>query len=322
MKKNILSLIREASVNQDTFNSLEKIYTLNEQLQYASNLHQVAEDIYAWLIEEFNIDNIVFSLFDIEKEEKEIILSEGDDFFLDDDLSKYFIINTHTNINAVVSFCTTSRVHQQIIDESFNIIEFAFFQISPIVQSAILKKNFVQSQSIDSVTNVYNRQYLTTHVQKLLDLSGDKRKHQQMHFLMIEIDRFKAVSDEFDFDIADKVLIELAKVIHANIYEFDIVARITGDQFLISTFNHSLSEINQLCENIIKEFSQLKIPVDLTGNFIQKTISIGINEYKENQKIDEGIKESSIALDEAKNIGRSQFKNFEDLTEEDSLELF
>ena len=33
---------------------------------------------------------------------------------------------------------------------------------------------------------------------------------------MIGIDRFKAVIDEFDYDIADKVLVELARVIHSK----------------------------------------------------------------------------------------------------------
>ena len=48
---------------------------------------------------------------------------------------------------------------------------------------------------------------------------------------MIGIDHFKAVIDEFDYDVGDKVLIELAKIIHSNIDEFDMVGRLNGDEF-------------------------------------------------------------------------------------------
>ena len=54
---------------------------------------------------------------------------------------------------------------------------------------------------------------------------------------MIGIDHFKAVIDEFDYDIGDKVLIELAKIIHSNVNEFDMVGRLNGDEFLVSILN-------------------------------------------------------------------------------------
>ncbi len=64
---------------------------------------------FLWLEEEFAIKNMVFSLFDINKNNKADILAKGDKFYLDDDLSQFFIINTHTNLNATVSFCALTQ---------------------------------------------------------------------------------------------------------------------------------------------------------------------------------------------------------------------
>lgn len=236
MKNKILELIKSSATNEDDFKSLVTIFNLHEQLQYATNIKQAAEDIYEWLNKEFKVDNLNFSLFDINKNYKEEILVKGEEFFLDDNLSHFFIINTHTSLNATVSFSVTSKVHFKIIEAKYNTIEAAFLQISPIIQSCILKKNYIESSSLDSVTNVYNRNYLIENLTTHLRLSNNKQN--EIYFLMVGIDHFKAVIDEFDYDIADKVLIELAKIIHSNINEFDMVGRLNGDEFLVSILNN------------------------------------------------------------------------------------
>ena len=143
MKNKMLELIKSSATNEDDFKSLVTIFNLHEQLQYATNIKQAAEDIHTWLNKEFKVDNLNFSLFDINKNYKEEILVKGEEFYLDDNLSHFFIINTHTSLNATVSFCATSKVHFKVIEAKYNTIEAAFLQISPIIQSCILKKNFI-----------------------------------------------------------------------------------------------------------------------------------------------------------------------------------
>lgn len=324
MKNKILELIKSSADNENDYKSLVTIFNLYEQLQFATNIKQMAEDIYEWLNKEYKIDNMTFALFDINKDVREEILTKGEEFYLDDNLSYFFIINTHTNLNATVSFSATSNVHYQIINEKYSTIEAAFFQISPIIQSGILKKNFIDSSSLDSVTNVYNRNYLIENLNSHLRLS--KNTNNEIYFLMIGIDHFKAIIDEFDYDIADKVLIELAKVIHTNINEFDMVGRLNGDEFLVSILNNS-SE-NQACniaEQIIKDFANVEILInEETKQVLKKTICIGFETYKisESTSITECIKNADISLYEAKNKGRSSLFKYSELNAEDTIDLF
>ena len=324
MKNKILELIKSSASNENDYKSLVSIFNLHEQLQYATNIKQIAEDIFTWLNKEFNIDNMTFSLFDINKNHREKIFSKGEEFYLDDELSYFFIINTHTSLNATVSFSATSKVHFKVLETKYEIIEAAFFQISPIVQSGILKKNFIESSSLDSVTNVYNRNYLIENLTTHLRLS--KNTQSEIYFFMIGIDHFKAVIDEFDYDIADKVLIELAKVIHSNIDEFDMVGRLNGDEFLVSILNHSNEyQAEQLAKKIIFDFAEISILVNEEKNLhLKKTICIGFEVYRLNSSISitECIKNADIALYEAKNKGRSQLFKFSDLSAEDNIDLF
>jgi diguanylate cyclase (GGDEF)-like protein len=143
---------------------------------------------------------------------------------------------------------------------------------------------------------------------------------------MIGIDHFKAVIDEFDHDIADQVLIELAKIIHTNISEFDMVARLSGDEFLISMLSsNSEEEIRKIAQNIIDDFSKVEVIVSEDGQTLKKTVCVGIDVFDthdKNDSIDKTIKNADIALYEAKNRGRSQLFNYKDLKVEDTIELF
>jgi two-component system, cell cycle response regulator len=324
MKNKMLELIKSSATNEDDFKSLVTIFNLHDQLQYATNIKQAAEDIYTWINKEFKVDNLNFSLFDINKNYKEEILVKGEEFYLDDNLSHFFIINTHTSLNATVSFCATSKVHFKIIEEKYNTIEAAFLQISPMIQSCILKKNFIESSSLDSVTNVYNRNYLIENLTTHLRLSNNKQN--EIYFLMIGIDHFKAVIDEFDYDIADKVLIELAKIIHSNINEFDMVGRLNGDEFLVSILNNvNEHQAAQLAQQIIVDFAEVSILVnEETKQKLKKTICVGFEVYNINSQstITDSIKNADIALYEAKNKGRSQLFKFSELNDEDTIDLF
>ena len=324
MRNSIIELINQSASDKVAFETLDSIFKLYEQLQYSSNLNQLASDIFLWLEEEFAIKNMVFSLFDINKNNKTDILAKGDKFYLDDDLSQFFIINTHTNLNATISFCASSEEHSLFLENKYNSIEATFFIISTIVQNAILKKNFIDSASLDSVTNVFSSHYFIENLSSYLKLSNNKQN--EIFLLMIGIDRFKAVVDEFNYEIADKVLIELARVIHSNINEFDIVGRLETDTFLVSILSND--DENQACEvakKIISDFSKARVIVnEETRQTLQKTVSIGFEKFvlNSNMSLDDAIKNADIALVEAKNKGRGEFLKFSKINSSDNFKLF
>ncbi|WP_419671513.1 GGDEF domain-containing protein [Aliarcobacter butzleri] len=319
----ILELIKQSATDENAFKSLESIFNFYEQLQYATNIKQVAEDIFVWLNKDFDVNNLIFSLFDINKSIKEDILIKGKEFYLDDDLSHFFIVNTHTNLNATVSFCATSQEHSKFLEEKYQTIEAAFSQVSPIIQNSILKKNFIDSLSLDSVTNVYTRDYLIKMLSERIRLLESEQN--EMYLLMIGIDRFKAIIDEFNYEIGDKVLIELARVIHSNISEFDMVGRLDADIFLVSLNDCNEIQACNIAKKIISDFSEIDILVDKrSGQTLKKTICVGLERYLPNYNIslDDSIKNADTALYEARNKGRGQFFKFSDLKSEDNIELF
>ena len=322
MKKEMIELIKSTYNDENKFKALENIYFLYDQLQFSENINEMADSLFDWLNERYNVTNLHFYLFDMEHDKSETILQKGEIVSLEADTSFYFIINTHTEVNAIVSFSATNMEHYEIINKDRSFIEAAFFQISPILQNGIIKKHHIESSSIDSVTNVHNRKYLVERIHKMISLSNNK--DENITFLMIGIDHFKAVIDEFDYDIGDKVLIELAKVIHSNIKDFDIVSRLTGDEFLVALVDLPYPQVAlDIAKKIIEQFAQTSVMVDIEKNIIlKKTICIGVSSYpQDSDSINQVLKNADSFLYEAKNKGRSQVAVY---TEEDlsSIDLF
>ena len=307
MKEIMINLIELAVNDKSKIKNLEDIYTLYEELQFCEDIEEMAESLISWLCKKYKIKNIKFSLFDMDNDENSILVENGNKFYLDDKFSSYFIINTHTDLNAVVAFSVETQEKHDFINENKNFIDATFFLISPILQNGIIKKHHIESSSIDSATNVHNRQYLIERINKIISLS--KAKKENIAFLMIGIDRFKAVIEEFDYDVGDKVLIALAKVIHSIIRESDIVGRLRGDEFLIALINlKSKDEAEKIALKIIKKFAETKIVVnDKTEQTLQKTICIGVSFFPDDSTdINQVLKNADNFLSEAKNKGRSQ----------------
>ncbi len=322
MKTRMLNLIKLAIDDKSKFKKLENIYALYDQLQYSENLNEMAESLIDWLYLKYRVVNVSFSLFDLEDDVTTSILKKGDEFYLDGDFSFYFIINTHTNLNAIVSFCVDTQEQYDYVNHDKDFIDAAFFQISPILQNGIMKKRHIESSSIDSVTNVHNRKYLIEHIHKIISLSNTTEK--SITFLMVGIDRFKAVIEEFDYDIGDKVLIELAKVIHKSIKDFDIVARLTGDEFLVALINlKSNDEAEKVASRIIDEFANTEIIVNEdTSQVLKKTICVGISSFpQDSEDINQVLKNADNFLYEAKNKGRGEVAIYK-VEDDSSIDLF
>lgn len=322
MKTRMLNLIKLAIEDKSKLEKLDSIYTLYEELQFSENLDEMVESLISWLEIKYNVKNISFSLYDLESEKTTSILKKGEEFYMDEKFSFYFIINTHTNINATVSFNANNESEYEVIDRDKEFLDAAFFQISPILQNGIIKKHHIESSSIDSVTNVHNRKYLIEHIHKIISLSHTKEEN--ISFLMVGIDRFKAVIEEFDYDIGDKVLVELAKVIHKSIKDFDIVARLTGDEFLVALVNiKSVDDAQIVANRLIEEFSKVEILVDEeTNQTLKKTICVGISSFPaDSDDINQVLKNADSFLNEAKNKGRSQVAIFKE-EENSTIDLF
>ncbi len=200
-------------------------------------------------------------------------------------------------------------------------IKTTFDIVSQTIYNKYLEFKLVEITLKDSLTGLYNRQYVDEYLKSSLPLSQRERK--KMAFLKVGIDHFKAVIDEFDYHTGDKVLKELARSLSTTVRNSDIVARIDADEFLIILHNIS-NEDNAIivADKIINNFKNVHVIVDENSNqILKKTICTGISIFPDDaDKIEEIFRSSDIALYEARNKGRSQYFKYK--KNDDTIELF
>ena len=175
---------------------------------------------------------------------------------------------------------------------------------------------------IDLLTGCYNRTYLNHYIRSIFSLA--LREGKKIAFLKVGVDHFKAVLDEFNYEIGDRVIKRLAQVLQAGTRDSDLVIRVSNDAFLVLLQNIQEEENALFVANkLIDAFKKEKIVINPdTNQVLMKTICVGISFYpKDGEDLDTIIKKSDIAIREAKNKGRGiAFVFSEDETSK--IELF
>ena len=82
---------------------------------------------------------------------------------------------------------------------------------------------------IDPLTGLYNQRYLMRHLRGLLEGA----QNRDLAVLMIDVDHFKSVNDDYGHAAGDKALRAIADVLRANTRVFDSLARYGGEEFVV-----------------------------------------------------------------------------------------
>jgi len=157
--------------------------------------------------------------------------------------------------------------------------------------------------SLDELTNIYNRRYLKSLSE--IEIAKIKRTDRWISILLIDLDDFKDVNDQFGHLIGDKVLKAFTLIVKQNIRSIDIFGRYGGEEFVVimpetdpDTAFHAAERVR---ENICRT------PLIIDDKKINLTVSIGVFGTKENQTVvfDTLLDSADKALYKAKETGRN-----------------
>ena len=162
----------------------------------------------------------------------------------------------------------------------------------------------------DPLTGAYNRNiYLDDNGSDQHDGVGVT---EATAFLMIDIDHFKQVNDQYGHMVGDQVLGEMAQLLMANIRENDILIRYGGEEFVISIKLPDEALVRKLAERIREQVEETLFVAESKG--IHVTVSLGIYFVGEHyqEPIEDLFGRADQALYKAKEAGRNQVVVFND----------
>lgn len=128
------------------------------------------------------------------------------------------------------------------------------------------------ASNIDPLTQVSSRRYLLDNSDAIV--AAAKKNNTTLSVIQLGLDHFAILRKEHGDDIADQVLIWLAKLLQSKTRKGDTVARIGNAEFTLATHSSGRVEAAVLAERLRSEISAK--PFSVAGNNIRITSSIGL----------------------------------------------
>ena len=167
------------------------------------------------------------------------------------------------------------------------------------------KKYAEELSQMDELTGMKNRRAFFEQGNRLLEQA--KRYKHPISVIMMDIDYFKSINDNFGHSIGDKVLQAVAEPLQRLVREIDIVARMGGEEFAFILPETGLEEAASLAERLRSEIENLVL--DNKGHQIRITASFGVITCKNGDgNIEVLLTDADDALYMAKKNGRNQIK--------------
>lgn len=159
----------------------------------------------------------------------------------------------------------------------------------------------IQSALLDPLTGVGNRAAMSKTLQR--DMDAARRARQPLSIIMLDIDYFKNINDNYGHACGDKVLIEIAQLLQVQLRTSDAIFRFGGEEFLI-TLPNTCSEYAQLVGERVRRAIE-SLVVDFEGQAVTLSASLGCATLHDAEEQDSFIKRSDYALYTAKRNGRN-----------------
>ena len=167
-----------------------------------------------------------------------------------------------------------------------------------------LKENLTTLSIKDPLTGLYNRRYLEDVTGK--ELKRSERTGKNFGFIMLDIDNFKDINDQYGHIVGDDVLVKISDIISNTIRNQDVACRYGGEEFAV-LLPETGEEGALLCAEKIRENIQ-RIEINANSNIkLHIRISCGISTYPENgRNIPDIINNADTALYTAKKTGKNK----------------
>ncbi|MEA2049869.1 MAG: GGDEF domain-containing protein [Campylobacterota bacterium] len=295
---NIVDSIHIDEVKQ-IIHTLSKINNFKHNIEDDLCSDSIYNKILYELKSEFKINNL--KIMQITKDSETILFQVGNNISF-----TYSYISKVSKETSIVIFIEDKELnsYQELCLNSY------FNEIVHILYIQSILKNLQKSSYIDPLTKLKNRISFNEEIKILIPLAI--REKMKIGVLLINIDRFRAVNDEHGVAFGDQYLKLFANTIKNTIRTSDIAVRFGGGEFLVLLVNTD-SELKtiDIATKLKDKLSNIYLETNNKDRF-KKTASIGVSIFPDDSlDIHDVIKNSEIALSDAKDIGRNTILRYQ-----------
>jgi len=151
----------------------------------------------------------------------------------------------------------------------------------------------------DHLTGVYNRQFLDQRLEE--EVARITRHPAPLSLVMMDLDHFKSVNDDYGHLVGDQVLTQVTQVVQNRVRKTDVFGRWGGEEFILICPDTDLSQAKLLAEKIRTAVEEETYPEQ-----IHQTISLGVTQFQRNEPMSQLVNRADEYMYHAKQQGRNQ----------------
>lgn len=171
--------------------------------------------------------------------------------------------------------------------------------IHDVTEQKRLKNELEIAASRDPLTGLWNRRHFLSLLEKAHQL---KRRHDTDYSLLIlDVDHFKSINDQFGHDQGDEVLVLLAKTFENRVRATDSVCRWGGEEFIILLPQTDIENAAHLAECLRSAVTEIQTSVKH-----RLTVSIGVAQHQDDETTESLLRRADAILYKAKALGRNK----------------
>ncbi|MBU1436054.1 MAG: diguanylate cyclase, partial [Gammaproteobacteria bacterium] len=187
------------------------------------------------------------------------------------------------------------------------------FLTKPISDNALIVAIYARAKRARQLSEVMTKDSLTgllqhAHIKERLasELVRSLRHQQPVSVVMLDIDHFKKVNDNYGHLTGDQVITSLANLLKQQLRKTDMIGRYGGEEFLLVLPECQIEKAMQIVQKLRESFATL--PFNFDGKPFHCTFSAGIASGLGAEFADQVIEQADQALYQAKTAGRNQVK--------------
>jgi two-component system, cell cycle response regulator len=163
----------------------------------------------------------------------------------------------------------------------------------------------IEAAIIDPLTGMHNRRYMQSHLAALTNEAMSQGK--TFSLMILDIDHFKLVNDNWGHEAGDDVLREISKRMKKAIRKVDMASRTGGEEFVILMPETEPAVAQRVAERIRQKVERNPFPIFKGKKAISVTVSIGVaGHVSGHTTADSLMKKADEALYRAKKEGRNR----------------
>ena len=169
-------------------------------------------------------------------------------------------------------------------------------KIANIHKFATERQKMMHRVETDYLTGLYNKGTATEKISEWLTTNPTS----ESHLLMIDLDNFKSINDQYGHSFGDEVLRDTASVLNDCFNEDCLISRFGGDEFIVFVQGKSTRQVESLADNLMQMLSERIIGLESP---LKCSIGISSRVYRQDT-FEDMFNRADSAMYEAKKKGK------------------